>query len=70
MHATYPDGGSSAEIYTNRDPDAYVELEFLSPLKLLNVGDRVQSTTTYTLMHRTEKSIDSEVRQLLQSMPK
>jgi hypothetical protein len=36
--ASYPDNNSSAEIYTNLDPKAYVELEFLSPLKTLRVG--------------------------------
>ncbi|MBX2863638.1 MAG: hypothetical protein KTR27_08785 [Leptolyngbyaceae cyanobacterium MAG.088] len=64
-HAEYPDGGSSAEIYTNWDGDAYVELEFLGPLELLEVGDHIQLTTTYTLMHRMEKSTDREARNLL-----
>lgn len=52
-NATYPDGGSSAEIYANADPNAYVELEFLSPLKRLARGDRLQLRVTYTLMKVT-----------------
>ncbi|NER29866.1 MAG: hypothetical protein F6J89_20160 [Symploca sp. SIO1C4] len=45
----YPDNNSSAEIFTNSDPHAYVELEFLSPLKTLNNRRLVSFTTTYTL---------------------
>jgi putative NADH-flavin reductase len=48
--ASYPDNNSSAEIYTNLDPKAYVELEFLSPLKTLRVGQKMDLTTTYTLI--------------------
>lgn len=49
----YPDNNSSSEIYTNSDPDAFVELEFLSPLKQLKVGEKMDLTTTYTLIKRT-----------------
>ena len=44
----YPDNNSSAEIYTNPDPKAYVELEFLSRLKTLEVGETMDLTTTYS----------------------
>jgi len=50
--ANYPDRGSSAEIYTNPNPDAYVELEFLSPLKKMQIAESIHFTTTYTLMQR------------------
>jgi hypothetical protein len=60
----YPDGGSSAEVYTNRDPLAYVELEMLGPLRALKVGDRLSQTNTYTLSRRTG-SLETDVRQVL-----
>lgn len=47
--AEYPDEGSSAEVYTNPDPLPYVELEMLGPLKMMNVGDAIAQTNTYTL---------------------
>jgi hypothetical protein len=61
----YPDGGSSAEIYTNADPLAYVELELLGPLAPLKVGDKIDHVTTYTLARRTEKDPDAEIARLL-----
>lgn len=51
--AEYPDGGSSVEIYTSKDPLAYVELETLSPLKTMRVGDTLIAINTYTLERRT-----------------
>lgn len=50
----YPDQGSSAEIYTNPDPDKYVELEMLGPLGNMKTGDRKSLTSTYTLMTHDE----------------
>lgn len=61
----YPDQGSSVEIYTNADPLAYVELETLGPLSTMKVGDRIQRTNTYTLLHRTEQDPDAEARKML-----
>ncbi len=49
---TYPDQGSSAEVYTNADPLKYVELEMLGPLKTMKVGDRLEHTNTYTLSRK------------------
>ncbi len=49
----YPDQRSSAEIYTNPDPRAYVELEMLGPLRRLAPGDAVSQTNTYRLFPRT-----------------
>jgi hypothetical protein len=61
----YPDDGCSAEIYTNPDPLAYVELEMLGPLRKMVVGDKITRTSTYTLLRRTEVEPDLEVRKLL-----
>jgi Domain of unknown function (DUF4380) len=62
--ANYPNRGSSAEIYTNADPDAYVELEFLSPLQKLQVGEKMHLTTTYTLIRRNSINADVEARKI------
>ncbi|MBR8839883.1 MAG: DUF4380 domain-containing protein [Stigonema ocellatum SAG 48.90 = DSM 106950] len=62
---SYPDNNSSAEIYTNVDPQAYVELEFLSPLKTLQVGEKMDLTTTYTLIPRTTENAGQEARKIL-----
>jgi hypothetical protein len=62
----YPDDGSSAEIYTNLDPLAYVELELLGPLTRMAVGDKIERLSTYTLEHRTQNDPAAEVRKLLQ----
>ena len=61
----YPDNNSSAEIYTNYDPKAYVELEFLSPLKTLQVGEKMDLTVTYTLIKTTSENIEEQVRKIL-----
>ncbi|OKH45964.1 hypothetical protein NIES2101_25680 [Calothrix sp. HK-06] len=63
--ASYPDNNSSAEIYTNLDPKAYVELEFLSPLKTLRVGEKMDFTTTYTLIPRITENAEQEARKIL-----
>ena len=63
--AEYPDGGSSAEVYTNKDPQAYVELEMLGPLRHMRVGDRIEQTSTYTLFRRTEKDPTAEAMKAL-----
>ena len=50
----YPDQGSSVEVYTNPDPLAYVELEMLGPLEILQPGDSASFACTYTLSRRTD----------------
>src|SRR5438105_5528874 len=60
--AEYPDQGSSAEIYTNQDPLAYIELETLVALSTMKVGDHIQRTNTYTLQHRTGKDPVEEAK--------
>ena len=51
--ATYPDGGSSAEVYTNPDPLQYVELEMLGAIDQLKPGDYMEFPNTYTLLRRS-----------------
>lgn len=64
--ARYPDQESSAEIYTNEDPLAYVELEILGPLEKLAVGGHIERQSTYTLAHRTENDPEMEIKKLLE----
>ncbi len=68
--AEYPDQQSSAEVYTNPDPKAYVELETLGPLHTLRPGDRISQTNTYTLYPRTVQDPAAEARKVLSSQPR
>lgn len=63
----YPNQGGSTVIYTNDDPDAYVELETYGPLSTLKAGDKMERTNTYTLSRRTEKDPDSEAKKIMGS---
>jgi hypothetical protein len=47
--AHYPDSGCGQEIYTNNDPNKYVELELLSPLKTLAPGAAFTVVTHWKL---------------------
>jgi hypothetical protein len=62
--ADYPDQGCSVEIYTNPDPQAYVELEALGALRRMKKGDQIGQRSTYTLLKRTELDPDLEARML------
>jgi hypothetical protein len=62
--AEYPDRGCSAEVYTNPDPLEYIELETLGPLRLMQVGDRISHTNTYTLLRRSEATAEAEARKV------
>jgi hypothetical protein len=62
---TYPDRGSSAEIYTNPDPLRYVELEVLGPVKKMVAGTRIHRTSIYTLLPRTELDPELDIRKEL-----
>jgi hypothetical protein len=62
--AEYPDQGSSVEIYTNPDPQAYVELEVLGAVLKMKMGDHILRRSTYTLLKRTEVDPDLEARKL------
>lgn len=61
----YPDQGSSAEVYTNPDPKAYVELEMLGPLHTLSPGERIQQTNTYSLFPRSHPDPAVDARRVL-----
>jgi len=65
IDSKYPDQESSAEIYTNPDPLAYVELEMLGPLQKMVVGGKISRTSTYTLMPRREADSDLEAARLM-----
>jgi hypothetical protein len=64
-HQQYPHENVSAEIYTNPDPNAYVELEMLGPLSKMIIGDKISRTSMYTLLPRIETDPTLEVRRLL-----
>ena len=64
-NAIYPYNNSNSEIYTNYNPKAYVELEFLSPLKTLEVGEKMDLTVKYTLTKTTSENIEEQVRRIL-----
>jgi hypothetical protein len=59
---SYPDQGSSTEIYTNPDPLPYIELETLGPLHLMKTGDKIERVNTYTLSRRTRPTPEAEAR--------
>jgi hypothetical protein len=61
----YPDGGASAEVWTNPDPLPYIELETLGPLQTLDVGDRLERTNTYTLLRRSHPDARADARHVL-----
>ena len=65
-NAEHPDSGSSAEVYTNADPLAYVELETLGPLRDMKKGDRsIEHGNRYTLYRRGKKAVADEAQQIL-----
>jgi hypothetical protein len=59
--AEYPDQGSNAEIYTNPDPLAYIELETLSPVVTLKPGHTLKHRNVYTLRPRRYPDAPAEV---------
>ena len=60
----FPDNGSSAEIYTNQDPNAYVELELLGPLQTLRAGESISRRQVYRLHRRTGEPVEAQLRAL------
>lgn len=62
----YPDSGCSAEVYTNPNPTAYLELELLGPLARLAPGDSLSLTTVYSLFRRQKSNAWEEAAQLLE----
>lgn len=62
---TYPDHGSSTEIYTNPDPLPYIELETLSPLRELKPGDTHEWRQVYVLERRQHSDPLEDIQRLL-----
>jgi hypothetical protein len=60
----YPNRGSSAVIFTAKDPFPYVELETFGPLQVLEAGALVRNTNSYTLFRRSESDVFAEARKL------
>jgi hypothetical protein len=65
INREYPDQGSSAEVYTNPDPKAYVELEMLGPLEMLKPGDKIKQTNHYKLLRRVSSDPLQDARKEL-----
>jgi hypothetical protein len=60
----YPDGGCSAEIYTNPDPTPYIEMELLAPLATLGAGNTSEATVVYSLFRRTQPTALQEAKKV------
>lgn len=60
----YPDGGCVTQIYTNPEPQPYVEMETLGPLANLSIGDRIERTTLYTVFPRSVADPEAEARKI------
>jgi Domain of unknown function (DUF4380) len=56
----FPDNGCRTEIYTNADPQPYIEMETMGPLSTMKAGDVSTWSSTYTLIRRTEPTADEE----------
>jgi hypothetical protein len=58
--------GAHAQIYTSPDVSgSYVELELLSPLSTLKIGERAQMTVRYTLAARDKSDPVADAKRLL-----
>jgi hypothetical protein len=64
----YPEGGCVTQIYTNPEPEPYVELETLGPLTILSIGDRIERTTLYTVFPRSVADPEAEARKILNAV--
>jgi hypothetical protein len=60
-NATYPDRGSSAEVFTNHE---MLELETLGPMKLLEPGSVVEHSEIWELHQGADFSSDTEISKL------
>jgi len=63
--ADYPNRGSSAVIFTAKDPFPYVELETFGPLHVMRPGDRIENTNTYALFRRSESDPFAQARKVI-----
>lgn len=62
----YSDSGCSAEVYTNPNLTAYIELELLGPLARLGTNDTLTAVAVYSLARRIELTPLEEATRLLQ----
>ena len=60
--SSYPDNGCSAEVYTNPNPAAYVEMELLAPLVSLEANSTSEATSIYSLFRRTQPTALDEAK--------
>ena len=58
--ALYPDGGMSAEVYTNAGATAYIEMELLGPLGPLAHGDKITHDIYWQLQRLPRVPKDGE----------
>ncbi|MEW6156335.1 MAG: hypothetical protein AB1813_02825 [Verrucomicrobiota bacterium] len=63
--AHYPDSGCSAEVWTNPNPAQYIELELLSPIEALTIGQTMERTVVYRLYRRTESDATEQALKIL-----
>ncbi len=56
----FPDNGCRTEIYTNADPLPYIEMETMGPLMHMKAGDVSSWSSTYTLIRRSQSTVDEE----------
>jgi hypothetical protein len=61
----FPDGGCSAEVYTNPNPTPYIELELLGPLATLATNDTLSATSIYSLFRRGQAGAMDEAQSVL-----
>jgi hypothetical protein len=60
----YPDGGCLTEVYTNPDPQKYVELETMGSLEKIDAGESIGRTTLYTVLPRRALDVESEAENI------
>lgn len=51
VSGTYPDDGCGQEVYTSDDPNRYVEMELLAPIRKLRPGAASSVVTRWSLTH-------------------
>ncbi|MCS7254249.1 MAG: DUF4380 domain-containing protein [Armatimonadota bacterium] len=61
--AVYPDGGCTVEVYTNPDELPYVELELMSPIFKLGLGEEAQFDISWQL-HKLEATPKNDYERL------
>ena len=72
LKSSYPDGGCSAEVYTDENPTPYIEMEILAPMVALStnltnssVTSIATANTVYSLLYRTQPTPAAEADKYL-----